>query len=110
MKRFTKLTASAIAQGQLGSGRRAPRWACAPEPRQFWRAWLAWHGAWHEAAESAPFAVCAAAAEQLLRVVADASGDEEVMHADGAFAAVADATLIACRAAECWEGGLHGTL
>ena len=58
-----------------------------------------WHDAWFQAAETAEPAAAVAAAGQLLGMVA--AGFEQL---PGSFRAATDATIMACRAAECWEG------
>lgn len=58
-----------------------------------------WHDAWFHAAETAEPAAAVAAAGQLLSMVT--AGFKQL---PGSFRMAADATIMACRAAECWEG------
>lgn len=78
-------------QGMLDLGRQRPHWASAHDS--------GWHDAWFHAAETAEPAAAVAAAGQLLGMVA--AGFEQL---PGSFRVAADATIMACRAAECWEG------
>ena len=92
-------------QGQLGRSRKRPRWRCAHDTRH------SWHAVWHDAAESAPFAVCAAAASQLLAALAERGAAAKQPLSPAAFPVVADAVLLTCQAVECWEGAsLQSTL
>jgi hypothetical protein len=71
--------------------RRRPHWASAYD--------AGWHDAWFNAAETAEPVAAVAAAGQLLRRVAAGFAQ-----APGAFRVAADVVIMACRAAECWEG------
>ncbi|CAL8465146.1 g4681 [Coccomyxa elongata] len=88
------LAASALVglcQGMLDLKRQRAHWASAHD--------AGWHDAWFHAAETAEPAAAVAAAGQLLGMVA--AGFEQL---PGSFRVAADATIMACRAAECWEG------
>ncbi|BDA50743.1 hypothetical protein COCOBI_16-4210 [Coccomyxa sp. Obi] len=88
------LAASALVglcQGMLDLKRQRPHWASAHD--------AGWHDAWFHAAETAEPAAAVAAAGRLLGMVA--AGFEQL---PGSFRVAADATIMACRAAECWEG------
>lgn len=94
-------------QGMLGWKRRRPRWSCAFDG--------GWHDAWFGAAESAEPAACVAGTGQLLSSLQEAAEQLQVFAPPKpqgqsaevlavAFSAVADAVILACRAAECWDG------
>jgi hypothetical protein len=98
----------------LGWRRRRPYWSCAQEG--------GWHDAWFSAAETADPLACMAGASQLLGSLRDVAARLRVFQprqpnlaqqraAPGqlrqqllGFSAVGDAVILACRAAECWDG------